>query len=113
MKIKLMKNKKYLQQKFSRQVLVPQTTAAFTLRVNKSYVPFTCKFPMVMHFVPILHRPCRSKTNFYGFSYDKISLKFCASLRFFLAVFIEKFPKIRYLSYVRRGITLYSDGVVA
>ena len=59
----------------------------------RGYVPFTCKFPMVMHFVPILHRCCRSKTNFYVFSYDKISLKFCASLRFFLAVFMEKFQK--------------------
>ena len=56
MKMKLMKNKKYLQQKFSRSVLVPVTTAEFTLRVSKSDVPFTCKFPVVMHFVPILSR---------------------------------------------------------
>ena len=48
---------------------------------------------MVMHFVPHLHRRSRSKTNFYVFSYDKISLKFCESFRFFLAVFTEKFPK--------------------
>ena len=102
-----MKNIKYLQQKFSRKGLVPQTTLDFTSRVSKSYVPFTCKFPMIMHFVPILHRRCRSKTNFYVFSYDKISLKFCASLRFFLAVFMEKFHKIRYLSYVRRGVVLH------
>ena len=93
MKMKLMKNKKYLQQKFSRKVLVLQTTADFMSRVSKSHVPFTCKFPMVMHFVPILHKRCRSKTNFYFFSYDKISLKFCASLRFFLAVFMEKLKK--------------------
>ena len=104
MKMKLMKNKKYLQQKFSQKVLVPQTTADFTPRVSKSYVPFTCKFPMVMNFVPILHRRCRSKTNFYVFSYDKIILKFCTSFRFFLAVFMEKFQKIHYLSCVRRGI---------
>ena len=102
--MKLTKNEKYLQQKFSQKVLVPQTAADFTSRVSKSYVPFTCKFPMVMHSVPILHRRCRSKTNFYVFSYDKISLKFCASFRLLLAVFMEKFPKIRYLSYVRRGI---------
>ena len=57
-----------------------------------------------MHFVPILHRRCRSKTNFYFFSYDKTNLKFCASFRFFLAVFMEKFQKIPYLNYVRRGI---------
>ena len=73
MKMKLMKNKKYLQQKFSRKVLVSQTTADFTSRDSKSYVPFTCNFPMVMHFVPILHRCCRSKTSFYVFSYDKTS----------------------------------------
>ena len=103
MKMKLMKNKKYLQQKFSRNVLVPETTADFTSRVSKSYVPFTCKFPMVMHFVPILPRS-EVKTNFYVFSYDKASLKFCASFRFFLAVFMEKFQKIHYLNYVRRGI---------
>ena len=106
--MKLMKNKKYLQLKFSQQVLIPQTTADFTSRVSKSYVPFTCKFPMVMHFVPILHRRYKSKTNFYVFSYDKISLKFCASFRFFLAVFMEKFPKICYLSYKRRGIPVLS-----
>ena len=85
MKMKLMKNKKYLQQKFSRTVRVIQTTADFMSRVSKSYVPFTCKFPMVMHFVPILHRCCRSKTNFYVFSYDKTRLNFCVSFRFFLA----------------------------
>ena len=106
MKMKLMKNKIYLQQKNSRMVLVPKTTAEFTSRVSKSYVPFTCKFPMVMHFVPILHRHCRSKINFYFFSYDKTSLKFCASFRLFLAVFMEKFQKIRYLNYVRRGIVI-------
>ena len=107
-----MKNEKYLQQKFSRKVLVPQTTADFTSRVSKSYVPFTCKFPIVMHSVPILHRSCRSKTNFYVYSYDKIGLKFCPSFRFFLAVFMENFPKIRYLSYVRRGIASTSSKFV-
>ena len=91
-------------QKFSRNILVPETTADFTSRISKSHVPFTCKFPMVMHFVPILPRWCRFKTNFYVFSYDKTSLKFCASFRFFLAVFMEKFQKIHYLNYVRRGI---------
>ena len=96
--MKLVKNKKYLQQKFSRKVLVPQTTADFMLRVSKSYVPFTCKFPMVMHFVLILHKRCRSKTNFYVFTYDKTSLKFCASYRLFLAIFMEKFQKICYLN---------------
>ena len=90
---------------FHERYLYTQTTADFTSRVSKSYVPFTCKFPIVMHFVPILHKRCRSKTNFYVFSYDKTSLKFCASFRYFLAVFMEKFQKIFYLSYVRRGIS--------
>ena len=102
MKMKLMKNEKYLLQKFSRKVLVPQTTADFTSRVSKSYVPFTCKFPMVMRFVPILHRRFKVKTHFYVFSYDKTSLKFCASIIFFLGVFIKKFKKICHLNYVKR-----------
>ena len=105
--MKLMKNKKYLQQKFSQKVLVPETTADFTSRVSKINVPFTCKFPMVMHFVPILHGRCRSKTNFYVFSYDKASLKFFASFRFFLVAIMEKFQKIHYLNYVKRGILCY------
>ena len=100
--MKLMKNKKYLQQKFSRKVVVPKTPADFTLRISKSYVPFTCKFPMVMHFVLILHKRCRSKTNFYVFNKDKTSLKFYSGFWFFLAVFIEKFQKICYLNYVKK-----------
>ena len=97
MKIKLTKNKKYLQQKFSRKVLVPQTTANLTSRVSKSNVPFTCKSPMVMHFVPILHRRRRSKTNFYVFSYGKTSLKFCESFRFFLAIFMANLEVVAIL----------------
>ena len=45
-----------------------------------------------------------SKTNFYVFSNYETSLKFCGGFRFFLAVFMEKFQKIHYLNYVRRGI---------
>ena len=41
MKMKLMKNKKIFAAKFSRKVLVSQTTADLTSRVSKSYVPFT------------------------------------------------------------------------
>ena len=91
--MKLINNNKYLQRNISQKVLESQTTADFTSRVSKSYVPFTCKFPMVMHFVPILHQRCRSKTNFYVFIYDKTSLKFCASFIIFLAVFMEKLKK--------------------
>ena len=101
MKMKIMKNKNYLQQKFSQKALVPRGTANLMSRVSKSYVPFKFKFPMVMHFVLIFHKRCRSKTNFYVFSYNKTKLKFCASFRIFLAVFKEKFKKICYLYYVR------------
>ena len=93
MKMKLMKSKKYLQQKFSQKVLVPQTTVNFTSSVSKSYVPFTCKFPMVMHFVPILHSCFSSKTNFYVFSYDNKFKILCKSFRFFLVAFMEKLKK--------------------
>ena len=62
-----------------------------TFRVSKSYVPFTCKFPMVMHFLLILNKHTGSKTNLYVFGYDKTCLKFCESFRFVLAVFTEKF----------------------
>ena len=57
-----------------------------------------------MDFVLILHKRCMSKTIFCVFSNDLTSLKFCASFNFFLAVFMEKFPKIRYLNYMRRRI---------
>ena len=66
-----------------------------------------------MNFVQIFHIRCRSQPNFYVFSYDKISLKFCASFRFFIAVFVEKFQKIRYLSYVRRGVGMIPMSVVS
>ena len=61
-----MKKKIYLQQKFSRKVLVPETTSDFSLRFNKSYVPFTFKFPMVMHFALVLHMCFGTKNNFYA-----------------------------------------------
>ena len=78
MKMKLIKNKKYLQQKISQKVLVPKTSAGFTSKVSKSHVPFACRFAMVMH---ILHKRCRSKTNFHDCIYDKISEKCSASFR--------------------------------
>ena len=46
---------------------------------------------MVMHFVPIRLKRCKSKTNFYVFIYNFTSLKFYASFRIFLAVLMEKF----------------------
>ena len=71
-----MKNRKYLQQKFLWKEFLPETTTDFTFMVSKSYIPFTCKFPMVMHFVLILHVCLSSqamqvkKQIFYEFSYD-------------------------------------------
>ena len=50
-RMKPIKNKKYLQQKFHER----WATTYFFLRCRKRLVLFTCKFPMVMHFVPILH----------------------------------------------------------
>ena len=66
-KMKLMKNIKYLQQKISRMVLVPQTTADFTSRVSKSYVPFTCKFPHGNAFWADSSQALQFKTQFLCF----------------------------------------------
>ena len=58
--MKLMKNKKKtFATKISLKVFVTETTTEFTSRVSKSYVPVTCKFPMVMHFVLVLYKCCR------------------------------------------------------
>ena len=106
MKMKLMKNKKY----FAATIF---TKCTCTLNYSRIYVedqqelcPFYMCIPYGNAFVPILHRRCRPKPIFYDFSYDKTSLTFCASIRFFLAVFMEKFKKIRYLNYFKRGIVL-------
>ena len=44
---------------------IPKTTTDFTSdsMFSKSYVPFTCKFPMVMHFVLVLYNCSGSKSN--------------------------------------------------
>ena len=53
-----MKNKKYLQQKNSPKVLVPQTTADIMSMVTKSFTfTGTCKFPMEMHLLPTRRWP--------------------------------------------------------
>ena len=64
MKMKLIKNKKYLQQKMSRKVLVQNSTPNFLSRISKSDVVFTCKFPTVMHFVLVLPTFFESRNNF-------------------------------------------------
>ena len=45
--MKLMLNKKYLQQNFSRKVFAHDSSTNFMLMVSKSYVPLTCKFTLV------------------------------------------------------------------
>ena len=53
MKIKIMQNKKIFAEHCSCKLLVQETSTDFMLRVGKSYVPFTCEFPMAMHFMLI------------------------------------------------------------
>ena len=72
MKMKLMKNTKYSQQEFSWKVFEPETATDFTFRVNKSYVPFTCKFHIVtLHFCADSSQVLQVKNYFFSvFSYD-------------------------------------------
>ena len=60
MKMKLMKNKKKIlpANKFIKGICTGNCNRFYVL-VIKSYVPFTCKFSMVMHFVLILHKRFR------------------------------------------------------
>ena len=60
MKMKLMKNIKKWQFFILMKGICTRNYKGFCVAVNKSYVPFTRKFPMVMHFVLILHKCCRS-----------------------------------------------------
>ena len=85
----------------------------FCVAVNKSYVPFTCKFPMVMHFVLILHKCCRSENNFYVSNYDLTSSKYCKSSSLEFSIFTEKFTKIGLKKYVDRGIASCSWWLVS
>ena len=48
-----MQNKKIFAEHCSCKLLVQETSTDFMLRVGKSYVPFTCEFPMAMHFMLI------------------------------------------------------------
>ena len=104
MKLIVIKNKKYLQQKFSQKVLVPRTTAGFYVEGQQELRPFYMLILYGNAFCADSSQALQVKTNFYVFSYDKTSLKFCTSFRFFLSVFLEKIQKICYLNYVRRRI---------
>ena len=61
MKMKLMKNKKIFAANISGKVLVSETTIDLMLRVSKSYVPFTSKFHMIMHFCADSSQGLRAK----------------------------------------------------
>ena len=80
MKMKLMKSKKYLEQKFSRK------TADCTLRVSKSYIPFICVFSIWL---------CILDWFFTSAACD------------FLKVFTEKFQNIEPLNYVKGRVAFF------
>ena len=62
MEMKLMNSKKnYLQNKCSIKVLVRETTTDFSLRLSKTYITFTCKFPMIMHKVLVFTHAAAQK----------------------------------------------------
>ena len=73
---------------FHERYLFPQTTADFTPRVSKSYVPFYMLSPYGDAFCAAdSSQAMQVQNHFLCFSYDKTS----SSFRFFHAVFIEKF----------------------
>ena len=53
----------------------------------------------MVHFI-LIFKSAADKKN-YDYSLDQTSLEFCESLRFFLAVFVEKFQKQNLLSELR------------
>ena len=67
MKMKLMKNKKYLQQKNSWKVLVPQTTANFTFGAGKELCPFYMLIPYGNAFCADCSQALQVKNQFLCF----------------------------------------------
>ena len=84
-----MKTKIIFNKKVHEKVFVLETETDFTFRVSKSYVTFTCKFPMVKHILclglarvyvsftckfPMVMLPkgCRSNTIFYVLDTTKL-----------------------------------------
>ena len=69
--MKLMKYKKYLKQKFSRKVLVPNKyNIDLVLKASKSYDPFIFQFNMAMNYALVLHKnteaySCHIKEKYY------------------------------------------------
>ena len=51
------------------------------------------KLSILYYFLQAIRNYCTLANNFYGSNEDKISLKFFESMRFFLAVYMEKFKK--------------------
>ena len=52
-----------------------ETFTEYMLAVSMSYVPFICKFPMIMLFVLFLYKCFGSKIYFYVFSYHQTILR--------------------------------------
>ena len=105
MKMKLMKIKIYLQQKLSRKGTCSPNYSRFHIKGQQELSPFYMLIPYGNAFCTVSSQVMQVKNQFLCFSYHKTSLKFCASLRFFLAVFMAKFQKKKhYLNYVTREI---------
>ena len=105
MKIKLMKKKIFAVTFFTKGTCSPNYRR-FYVGGQQELCPFYMWIPYGNAFCADSLQALQVKNIFYVFNYDKISLKFCVRFRFFLAIFMEKFQKICYLSYVRRGINM-------
>ena len=86
----------------------------FCVAVNKSYVSFTCKFPMVMHFILILHKCCRSSKIIFMFLITTKQVRNTVKVSALnsVLVFTEKFTKIGLMNYADRGIASCSRCLV-
>ena len=65
----------------------------FYVESQEELCPFYMLIPYDNAFCADSSQALQVKNQFLCFSYDKIRLKFCASFRFFLSIFIEKFQK--------------------
>ena len=67
MKMKLMKNKKYLHQKFSRKVLVPQNYSRFYVEGQQELCPFYMLIPYGNEFCAASSQALQVKNQFLCF----------------------------------------------
>ena len=94
MKMKLMKNKKIFAAKvFTIQGTCTPNYSRFYVEDQQELRPFYMKIPFGNAFCADSSQVMQVKNQFLCFSYDKTRLKFCASFKFFLAVFMEKLKK--------------------